>query len=823
MQFRYRFVPYGTRFVAAAGERPELGALHQGRELYENELAADVGGVCWGCAEQTLAVLDHHFFRHEGQFPSAATAVLHNASRIRDRFADPRDTIWLVTHRNPDFDALAALYLARCLITGELPAEGWESLGVRPDGWQAGRDAIDWFHPQTAHLPADRRWAVLIAAEAARVDNCQPSQCPAQGTLHAVLYAALQRGRDYTSASSGGCEFFEEVRGWLSRPDGPWLDPFFDSVLEGSARFAPELALLARERAAYERDLRRGRRLIVFLPESTVPFGDWYPAVVKEPLLDANDHLQAVQARPPHQVRRPVDGIFLRDPQSLLFKEWARNDVENSSFGRGFLFTAIAYSHGRMEAAENQSDYYFALDPERAGLQHLYPVWARLQEAEIDCLLSPAQEPLRARLDAAAARAVAEDKSTCRLQFEQRADRYAAYFDDPWWDGSSYDGTIVAAPSRGTLLGPAGVRGDLSDDPVAQIVEEELTEPIFGPDVVLLEWSTGGAADELPNPVSFASLRDVPRATARGYRFLQVGLDDGVDLVAGRLAVQIGAQLWRHLDPENKFGLPVDFEQRLLIRTNDWIAVWSRRGIVLGHKSSARARVEGLRQGFGEICSVVRKMHDLMRQMQSADASPGRTVQRSEALLFELVELRQKLAVPECAVLRRFFESSRLDELLAMLRDLNAAAAERVEIERTRELSQEQGRIAASMHDNVGHLVSLQRKVEYVEVGIIFVYTAELLNIFRESLELDGFYTVIGILGFSLFAALLAAISLQPWKHHAGQTRSGLSWGLAIRVALLVGGLAAFLTFTPRKEPAKNRAEGTTHQTPSPQAPGSEH
>jgi hypothetical protein len=127
------------------------------------------------------------------------------------------------------------------------------------------------------------------------------------------------------------------------------------------------------------------------------------------------------------------------------------------------------------------------------------------------------------------------------------------------------------------------------------------------------------------------------------------------------------------------------------------------------------------------------------------------------------------------------------------------------------------------MHDNVGHLVALQRKVEYVEVGIIFVYTAELLNIFRESLELDGFYTVIGILGFSLFAALLAAISLQPWKHHVGQTRSSLSWGLAIRVALLVGGLAAFLTFTPRKEPAKNRAEGTTHQTPSPQAPGSEH
>jgi hypothetical protein len=822
MQFRYRFVPYGTRFVAAAGERRESGGPSQGRELFENELAADVGGACWGHAGQSLAVLDHHFYRDAGQFPSAAAAVLHNAARVRERFAGRYETMWLVTHRDADFDAYASLYLARSVIAGDLPAEDWEGLGLRPEGWHASRNEIDWFRPQTVHVPADRRWAVLIAAEASRVDNCRLPQCPAQGTLHAVLYAALQRGRDYRSESSGACEFFDEVRLWLSRPEGPQLDPFFDSVLEGNACFAPELALLAREREAYERDLRRGRRLIVFLPESTVPFADWYPSVAKEPLLDANDRLQAVQIRPPHQVRRAVDGIFLRDPQSLLFKEWARNDVDNSSLGRGFLFTAIAYSRGRQEASENQSDYYFALDPERAGLLHLYPAWARLEEAEIGAIRSPSQAPLRERLDATTAHAAAEGKSTCRLHFEQRAARYAAYFDDPWWDGSSYDGTIVCTPSRGTLLGPAGVRGDLGDDPVAQIVEQELTDPIFGPEVMLLEWSTAAADDSDPKPVSFASLRDVPRASLHGYRFLRVGLDDGVDLVAGQLAAQIGAQLWRHLDPENKFGLPADFEQRLLVRTNDWIAVWSRRGIVVGYKSSARARVDRLQQGFVEICRVVRQMHDLMLQMRSADPSPSRTVERSEAILFELVGLQQKLAVPESAVLQRFFESSRLDEVLGMLRDLNMAAAERVEIEKTRQLSEEQRRIAASMHENVGHLVSLQQKVEYVEIGIVFVYTAELLNIFRESLELDGSFAAFGILGFSVLAALLTAIGLQPWKHHEGPTHSILSWKLAIRVALLVGGLAAFLWLTPRMERLKHAEEGATKQTAPSSAAGHE-
>ena len=68
MQFRYRFVPYGTRFVAAKGERHAPRAHHAERELFENELAADVGGSCWGHDGETLPVLDHHFYRGAGSF-----------------------------------------------------------------------------------------------------------------------------------------------------------------------------------------------------------------------------------------------------------------------------------------------------------------------------------------------------------------------------------------------------------------------------------------------------------------------------------------------------------------------------------------------------------------------------------------------------------------------------------------------------------------------------------------------------------------------------------------------------------------------------------
>ena len=114
--FKYRFVRFGTRFTSADGARPNRSA--DPAALYRNELAVDVGSVCWGLDGETLPVLDHHFHRAEGQYPSAAAAVLHNAHNIRELLANKDDEIWLVSHQQPDFDAFSAMYLARQIIAG---------------------------------------------------------------------------------------------------------------------------------------------------------------------------------------------------------------------------------------------------------------------------------------------------------------------------------------------------------------------------------------------------------------------------------------------------------------------------------------------------------------------------------------------------------------------------------------------------------------------------------------------------------------------------------------------------------------------------------
>lgn len=842
-EFRYRYVPYGTCFSSAAGRRNEASSSQPAGELCENEIVTDVGGVCWGYDGATLPVIDHHFARDQGQFPAAACAVLHHAERIVEHFRDRFDLLWLVSHRAPDFDAFASLYLVRSLLDGSLPAEGWESYGLRRDGWFGTRQEIAWFRPDVAEVPDNRRWALLLAAAAARIDNCQSSRCPRHHQLNAVLYAAILRGRPYHAETSGACEFFDEVRHRLCDTHLGRLDPYFDSVLTGSARFAPEMAFLDREPAAYQRDLQRARKFVAFLPESTVPFSVWYDEVRRTPLLDPAGRLAPIHAHPPHQRRSAVDGLMLRDPESLLFKEWARQDRENSSLGQGFLFTGIAYSHDRPQATQNHSDYFFSLDLERAGTRHLYPVWARLQEAELGYLRQVPPPPEALELNTREQQARDQGRTCCRSGFEERAAGYAAFFDDPWFDGVNYRCTIIPTPNRGTWLGPAGVKPDLSDDPVAALVERELTEAVFHGPVTLVESRSGPTVEVATTTRTFPALHEVPSVPAECLRLVHIGLDPDANLIADRFVEQVGVQLWRQLDAECRVGVPTDFRERHLIRASDWVAVWSRRGCAIAAKPAVHARVSAWQQLFVRLCELVRRERVLLARMNATAVPAARhagdgtappptaalvtgvalltaeaLAREAESLLCDAVQLRQDLAVPENALMRRFFEASRLDDLIALLRDLNGAAVEREHSEEARNLTAQQNRIAASLDNNVHTLVSLQQKVEYVEIGIVLVYSAELMHILGHQFEIEPHWTGGFILGFSALAALTTAWGLQPWAHHdhASGSSPRFSRTLVALLVLLLLSLTAFLGWAPRdphshSSPPPNQAESSGH------------
>ncbi len=186
-------------------------------------------------------------------------------------------------------------------------------------------------------------------------------------------------------------------------------------------------------------------------------------------------------------------------------------------------------------------------------------------------------------------------RHVCRPGFEARAGKaYAAQFDDPWFDGSSYEATIVATPGRGTAIAARGRdRGRLERRPGGMDRARRIGAGVFSRRVADLElFDVGRAAVAAASaPEEFARGRNSSRPSAAApagtWRFASIELSDEVDLLAGTVAEQIGRLLWRVLDPDSRSTVPTDFVERHLIRKAKWVGIWSRQGIVIATKAGA--------------------------------------------------------------------------------------------------------------------------------------------------------------------------------------------------------------------------------------------
>lgn len=813
--FRYRYVDFGTVFTGSPGIRGAEDGKNSPGTLYPNELVTDVGGTCWD-RNEPLAIIDHHFSR-DGQFPSASAAVLHKAKLIREKFAgQPNEVIWLVTHKQPDFDAFCSLYLARWIIEepdGAIDSEPW---GLHPDGWldSAANPKIDWFDPNLHPLPATQRWALLLAGYASIVDNCRHLPCPRQLALHSVLYAALKRGRDYLNQTSGAREFFDQVKTSLQQKQ---LNPKFDSVLASSSRFAPELAMLDHEAEAYDRDIRRARQSIVYLPESEAPFPNFFKSVKDVAAPKEKNSAKPAETSAENLLltdtfRIPTDGIYLRDPECSLFVEWARLDRENSSLGAGFEFTAIAYSGGRPDGSVNQNSYVFSIDPERAGGRHLYTVWSRLQTKEVEALRDLQGNSL--------------DAGRPPRSLEKRAGE--RLFTDPWFDGQTCFGTLVATPHRGTMIGRPGVRGDLRDDPVVEAVRTDIEDsiylaesPLTGPRVVVTDFSSSkNAADEPPQPFDLDTPQLIPVPREGYFRFGTVGLRADVPITPGSgsrrgLAEQISETLWQVLYPDLPFERPADFFERHLLVTADWVGVWGQRGIVIAQKRAMVgdvARPGGgqvevkFREDFAGLVALTRDIDQWIAASEPApstlpDASgvagqtataelPANRVATGEQLARRAAQFQSTLALPDRDLLRRFSDAIGFEQMLGTLRHLQRTAAER----RSRQKLDQQ---AARAEENIRIASAVQSRLKWLEVFLVGFCATGMIAMFTgrfPGLE-QPWGTPFVLLG-GLFSLLFTAWILKPWEPVSGEKparQNQLIWILILVVLACVIGLLSWL------------------------------
>jgi hypothetical protein len=786
--FRYRYVDIGTIFTGDLRRRSPEAVADSPSTLFANEIACDVGGTCWGDNEP-LPILDHHYLQ-SAQFPSACAAVLHKAALIHSRFAGLDEVIWLVTHQDPDFDAFCSMYLARRIIENDIPHADWERYGLNSDGWVDPVIArkIDWLSPELGSIPCERRWPLLLATYASLLEMRRHIPCALQWQLRSVLYAALKRGRDYLSAASGASEFFDEVRLVLREKQ---LNPTFDSVLDSSANFAPELAMLDQEVERYQNDLRRSRKALVYLPEAEAPTPDFFEhaskAISPQTTESSSESLLLADS-----FRIATDGIYLRDPECTLFREWARVDLENSALGSGFEFTAIAFSDRLQEVATNATEYIFSIDPERANGRHLYTVWSRLQTEELSAVHAQLQE--------------AADKPAC----DARTTGIGSVLSDPWLGGDRQSSTLVAAPRYGSQIGPPGSRSDLGDDPVVGAVRTELEGPIYaaaslvsGPQITVHDFAASKAIPDKPRQFQFNAPLKLQPPDEGYFRYASIGLRADVPIATGNAAArvlvrQIGESLWQFLYPEKRGEVPTDFDSHL-VATTDWIGVWSERGVAIASEATpeslGRTAAVGLLQDFAAIVSWIRDIEQLTSEWDSVGTvernpikTAGRTrpngsVQRSaecEKLARRALELQHTLTLPDRGLLRHFSESIGFEQLVGRLDDLIRAAA-------NQQSAVEEGRRTG---EKTGDVARVRQQVRWLEVLVIAFIVLELVAILLRSGMLGNasqqvFTWLGGPLGF-----VGAAWILQPWRTKQGGQDVTLGFKWLVAVASVVWAVA---------------------------------
>ncbi len=265
----YRFAAYGTEFA------PRKGTL-----------VLDVG------MKTVPGVIDHHHPQAEPE--CTASLIIKYPALVLDHI--PRDEIHkkaertfylnIVTHRLPDFDAVASIYLAMKLLkTGQID-------------------------------PAMAK----ISAYTKMVDSATlPKEWDLASTPYSILRALFLRIRKADEAASlervkEGLKFMNFL---YSKSNEGYEISVNKFLFSGIERYRRAIRRAEEDYFNYLDDLKHSQKLLLDLP------------------------LAAGKGK------KTVDGLVVRNPRSYLLKDWARRDHLNPSLKQGFSFLMTNFGNKR--------------------------------------------------------------------------------------------------------------------------------------------------------------------------------------------------------------------------------------------------------------------------------------------------------------------------------------------------------------------------------------------------------------------------------------------------------------------------------------------
>jgi len=258
-QIIYQFVPYGQQL------KPQ-----------KDTLILDVG------MKTAPGVIDHHHPQAEkectasliAKYPYLVLDHIYPEGRSQKNKANP---LFIVTHRFPDFDAVASIFLALKLLETE---------------------KIDC-------------WSEKIASYTKMVDSALlPKEIDLSSTPYSILRALFKkiRGSEVQvnlARIKEGLKFMN----FLYTKAAEGYDIFQNRLLfSGIQNYEKAMREAEDDYLDYLFDLKRSPKIKIFLP-----------------LISG-------------QEGKEVDGLIVKNPRSYLLKEWARRDKQNPSLKQGFSF-----------------------------------------------------------------------------------------------------------------------------------------------------------------------------------------------------------------------------------------------------------------------------------------------------------------------------------------------------------------------------------------------------------------------------------------------------------------------------------------------------
>jgi len=325
-------------------------------------------------------VLDHHQTQTENKYECAAQIIVDKPNLIFGSCnfnPDTTESVEIVLHEDPDFDCCASAYLASEVIKGK-PPTGASLLAKYTADVDAGRKTLNVKQYLTPYA------AVLF------LNYHLKNSTESTATDKLIVEETVKLMKKLTESMASG------------------IDPDSTESLDWSKQPLLEIKnYINEDREKYLRDINdRGRKKKV--------------EIMKFPVF-----------RKDMSGTEEIDGLFINDPESIMFKYWARGDSINSPDEKGFALTIVTYSDSRRTV--------IATDPNKP---YFLPFLGQVLEIE--------EVTARRKLHG-------KDSRLFDDEGYRRKNRYH-FNPDPWYDGRGHDYTIVDSPNSGSVLSGEKIR-----------------------------------------------------------------------------------------------------------------------------------------------------------------------------------------------------------------------------------------------------------------------------------------------------------------------------------------------------------------------------